>query len=356
MVSCTAETQQAVSEIRQAFSSLLEGFHFAFVVSNPREPDNPIVYASSSFFELTGYSPAEVLGRNCRFLQGPETSHQAVLEIRDAIREDRPCSTCLVNYKKDGTKFWNAFYLEPIRCVESGCVLYYVGAQADVTQLVEQGGAQCVATAAHEEQQRAEQVRRQLSDHRQEWQQAQPTCAADSRVPSSMLCALSKIQDCFVLADPNLPDCPIVYASPTFLRMTGYPCSEVLGRNCRFLQGPGTDPVQVANLRDAMAACPPRAVTVTLLNYRKSGEPFWNCLHVAPVRDADGRVQFYAGVQLDITAHHETVQQAAASAAAALATKGIVGAVRVAARALSRHGLRRAPAFQQPPHHAVGAI
>ena len=70
MVSCTAETQQAVSEIRQAFSSLLEGFQFAFVVSNPREPDNPIVYASPSFFELTGYSPAEVLGRNCRFLQG----------------------------------------------------------------------------------------------------------------------------------------------------------------------------------------------------------------------------------------------------------------------------------------------
>ena len=49
-------------------------------------------------------------------------------------------------------------------------------------------------------------------------------------------CLYCSLQDCFVLSDPNLPDCPIVYASPTFLRMTGYPCAEVLGRNCRFLQ------------------------------------------------------------------------------------------------------------------------
>jgi hypothetical protein len=62
------------------------------------------------------------------------------------------------------------------------------------------------------------------------------------------------------------------------------------------MQGPGTDPEQVAQLRAAMASTPPRAVTVTLLNYHKDGTPFWNCLHVAPVRDANGRVQFFAGV------------------------------------------------------------
>jgi hypothetical protein len=68
------------------------------------------------------------------------------------------------------------------------------------------------------------------------------------------------------------------------------PCrSEVIGRNCRFLQGPGTDPAELQRLRDAIKADPPRPVTVTLLNYRYDGTPFWNALHVAPVRDAKVR-------------------------------------------------------------------
>lgn len=221
------ETRSAVAQIEQAFSQLLHDHSFAFVISNPREPDCPIVYASAGFFSLTQYTPAEVLGRNCRFLQGkwavwalrvgsvvqhrssgvfphcgvlalgsglkecpprlvrlpagPETSHAKVLEIRDAIREDRSCSVVLLNYKKDGTQFWNrlvsvgaqsrllqgralcrclrlhwqclsrercaavnlstgalnsvvphcscSFHLAPIRCPETGCVQYYVGLQ-----------------------------------------------------------------------------------------------------------------------------------------------------------------------------------------------------------------------------------
>jgi hypothetical protein len=62
--------------------------------------------------------------------------------------------------------------------------------------------------------------------------------------------------------------------------------SEVVGRNCRFLQGPGTDPAEVQRLRGAVTADPPQPVTVTLLNYKRGGEPFWNALHVAPIRDA----------------------------------------------------------------------
>ncbi len=60
----------------------------------------------------------------------------------------------------------------------------------------------------------------------------------------------------------------------------------MVGRNCRFLQGPGTDEAEVQRLRDAISADPPQPVTVTLLNYKKGGQPFWNALHVAPIRDA----------------------------------------------------------------------
>ena len=64
----------------------------------------------------------------------------------------------------------------------------------------------------------------------------------------------------------------------------------MLGRNCRFLQGAQTDKAEVQRMRDAMAADPPRAVTVKLLNYKVNGQPFWNALHIAPIRSADGRV------------------------------------------------------------------
>lgn len=76
---------------------------------------------------------------------------------------------------------------------------------------------------------------------------------------------------------------------------------KVVGRNCRFLQGPGTDPAEVAKLRDAIKANPPQPVTVSLLNYRADGRPFINYLHVAPIRDAAGAVLFFVGVQLDVT-------------------------------------------------------
>jgi PAS domain S-box-containing protein len=102
-----------------------------------------------------------------------------------------------------------------------------------------------------------------------------------------------------VIGDPRLPDCPLVFVNPAFLRMTGYAEAEVLGRNCRFLQGPRTDPKPVAMLREAIAAR--RPVTVELLNHRKDGRPFVNELHVGPVFDADGALTAFIGIQHDVT-------------------------------------------------------
>ncbi|DBA83421.1 TPA: hypothetical protein ACH3X2_006558 [Trebouxia sp. C0005] len=121
-------------------------------------------------------------------------------------------------------------------------------------------------------------------------------------LPSSLLAPLMRLQKSFVLSDPRLPDCPIVHASTAFLLMTGYPRDAVVGRNCRFLQGPQTDRAEVQRMHDAITADPPQPITVRLLNYRIDGQPFWNNLHVAPIRSASGEVMFFVGVQLDITA------------------------------------------------------
>lgn len=114
---------------------------------------------------------------------------------------------------------------------------------------------------------------------------------------------LSQILDAAVtgitVSDPDLEDNPIVYANEVFERITGYRQEEILGRNCRFLQGQDRDQEQIARLRAAVAAQQP--LTVTLRNYRKDGTLFRNRLSVRPLYDQAGQLIYYLGVQHDVT-------------------------------------------------------
>ena len=96
------------------------------------------------------------------------------------------------------------------------------------------------------------------------------------------------------------PGRPLIYVNAGFERLTGYAAAEAIGRNCRFLQGPDTDPETTA---DHPPRAPRRApVTVQVLNYRKGGKQFWNRLSITPLRDGEGRVTHFIGVQSDVTA------------------------------------------------------
>ena len=102
----------------------------------------------------------------------------------------------------------------------------------------------------------------------------------------------------------RLPDQPLVYVNPAFERLAGLPAEQLLGRNCRFLQDPDTDPAAVARIRAAVAAG--EECRETVLNVRgPERTPWWNELHLAPVRDAAGTVVQYIGVQVDVTARVE---------------------------------------------------
>lgn len=109
-----------------------------------------------------------------------------------------------------------------------------------------------------------------------------------------------------VITDPARHDNPIVFCNEAFQKLTGYAREEIIGRNCRFLQGPETDMSQVALIRDAIAAG--RDIDVDLLNYRKDGSTFWNALYLSPVRDTDGVVRFFFASQLDVTDRIEAHQ------------------------------------------------
>ncbi len=117
--------------------------------------------------------------------------------------------------------------------------------------------------------------------------------------------ALDVAAEGITIADARLPDRPLIYANEGFERITGYPVAEVLGRNCRFLQGPRTDPAAIAEIRAAVAE--PRECVVEILNYRKDGSTFWNRLSITPVRSLSGSVTHYIGIQSDVTARREAV-------------------------------------------------
>lgn len=102
-----------------------------------------------------------------------------------------------------------------------------------------------------------------------------------------------------VVTDPSLPDNPIVFVNEAFQKLSGYARDEIVGHNCRFLQGPATDRAEVARLRAALAAG--EAVDVEMLNYRKDGSTFWNALFLSPVRNEAGEIVYFFGSQFDVT-------------------------------------------------------
>ncbi len=102
-------------------------------ITDPSREDNPIIYANDKFTEVTGYPRDEILGRNCRFLQGPKTDADAVADLRDAIDSETPVTAELVNYRKDGTKFWNRVSVAPVHAAD-GTLRNYVGFQQDITE------------------------------------------------------------------------------------------------------------------------------------------------------------------------------------------------------------------------------
>ena len=98
------------------------------VITNPALPDNPMIFISDEFEKQTGYSPQEALGRNCRFLQGPDTDPRAVEAIRRALESESAIVIDLLNYRKDGTKFWNRLRIRPLYG-DDGKVMFFAGAQ-----------------------------------------------------------------------------------------------------------------------------------------------------------------------------------------------------------------------------------
>ncbi|KAL1809531.1 phototropin-2 isoform X2 [Daucus carota subsp. sativus] len=376
-------------KVSQELKAALATLQQTFVVSDATKPDLPVVYASTGFFEMTGYSAREVIGNNCRFLQGPETDRKEVAKIRDAVEKGTSYCGRLYNYKKNGTPFWNLLTITPIKD-DSGNTIKFIGMQVEVSKYTEGKSekelrpnglptslirydarekqkalgsiTEVMQTVKHPsfhiesldddtneqsdkkklncttqtpqwnpiEHSTIEPVKSEYASvvgHRR-WSSSKVEKFEDQSIIISevkhsdswdnvnaerhvrqgidLATTLERIEKNFVITDPRLPDNPIIFASDSFLTLTEFTREEILGRNCRFLQGPDTDQAVVQNIRDAIRE--QREVTVQLINYSKSGKKFWNLFHLQPMRDQKGELQYFIGVQLDGSDHMEPLR------------------------------------------------
>ncbi|KAI3467401.1 hypothetical protein Pfo_024064 [Paulownia fortunei] len=374
--------------VREALNELPD----CFTITDPCISGHPIVFASNGFLKMVGYSKDEVIGKNGRIFQGPETDRRSVMEIREAIREERAIQINLLNYRKDGTPFWMLFQMCPVFSKEDGTVINFVGVQVPILRKPKQSGLgimknevnlredgagirdtvfRCcrreVCSDSILELRRASALESVSSHDDREVEINEPCEASElektkasaaisnilsvlthySELTGRFVCrkrccltgngllgaslniSLGRIKQSFVLTDALLPDMPIVYASEAFLKLTGYARHEVLGQNCRFLSGIDTDPTTQFQIKECIRS--QQACTVRILNYRKDRTSFWNFLHISPVRNASGKVAFFVGIQIDD--RHKNQETHGLSPE--MRQLSVVGAVKVAVRSLS---------------------
>ena len=131
------------------FAAAFKATRMPMIITDPRQPDNPIIFSNSAFSDLTGYSQEELIGRNCRLLQGAATDMTVVQDIREAVRSEQSIAVDILNYRKDGTTFWNALFISPVRD-QAGEVIYFFASQLDFTQVKERQSELAAARSAAE--------------------------------------------------------------------------------------------------------------------------------------------------------------------------------------------------------------
>ncbi|MGM0706589.1 MAG: PAS domain-containing protein, partial [Bacteroidota bacterium] len=174
------------AEVKDLLQRTIEAANNSVVVTDMRQPDNPIIYVNQGFKALTGYDEDEILGRNCRFLQRHpdgtmDNDQAAVRAIREAVRKGRYARVVLRNYRKSGEMFWNELYLTPIED-DNGDVRYFVGVQNDITERVELNQSL---------ERRVEQRTSTLKEQRDELEHAKERAEAANRAKSVFLANMS---------------------------------------------------------------------------------------------------------------------------------------------------------------------
>jgi len=126
-----------ISDLNAFLPDILDQAKNGITITDPNEPDNPIIYVNEAFSEIFGYSMEEIIGKNCRFLQNNDKEQAEIKNIRNAIKEEKDITATLRNYHKDGTLIYNEITISPIFDKTTDKVKYFLGVQKDVTNLIQ---------------------------------------------------------------------------------------------------------------------------------------------------------------------------------------------------------------------------
>ncbi|WP_435186767.1 PAS domain S-box protein [Halobellus sp. EA9] len=251
------EREHNLQRIEQAVESASHAIYIT-------DTDGIIEYVNPAFEELTGFTQTEVVGKTPRVLDSGEMSDEYFNELWETLLAGDVWTEEIINRRKNGETYTARQTIAPV--TDGDHIHAFVAIQEDIT----------------ERKEREEKLTRRTE------------AIDDAPVGIS-------------IADPDRDDNPLIYVNDRFVELTGYPREEVLGRNCRFLQGENTDPDTVGRIREAIDAEEP--VSVDLRNYRKDGTEFWNHLEIAPVRDDTGEVVNWIGFQQDVTERKQRQEQ-----------------------------------------------
>jgi PAS domain S-box-containing protein len=251
------ERERDLQRIKQAVQS---ADHAIYIT----DTDGTIEYVNPGFEELTGFTQSEVVGDTPRVLDSGTMSDTYFDDLWETIRSGNVWQEEIINRRKNGEAYTASQTIAPV--TDGDDIHAFVAIQEDITE--------------RKEREAALRRRKQAVD------------AAPIGVS---------------LSDPNQEDNPLIYVNDAFVEITGYSRDDVLGKNCRCLQGENTDPDQVAIIREAIQAQKP--VSIDLRNYRKDGTEFWNHLEIAPVKNDTGEVINYIGFQQDVTGRKQRQEQ-----------------------------------------------
>ena len=260
-----ARTSPTIKNFPGLLAVCIDRLNDAIVITEAHPVNTPgprIVWANQVFYERNGYSPEEVLGQSPRILQGPATDRATLDRVRAALESWQSVRVETLNYRKDGTTYWNEFEIVPI-ADEKGEFTHWVSVQRDISE--------------------RKQFEKILG-------------ASDS--------ALKAISQGVLIGDAKGK---ISSVNEAFQTITGFAKDEILGRTCQFLQGPATDASTVEAIRQTLERGAEYAGEI--INYRKDGTTFWNDLRISPVFNAHGQVAQFIGITRDITEHKQTEEK-----------------------------------------------
>ncbi|MFC7042271.1 PAS domain-containing protein [Halonotius sp. GCM10025705] len=223
-------------------------------IADANQPDLPLIYVNDEFVELTGYPREEVLGRNCRFLQGEKTRNEPVRKIRRAIENCEPVTVELRNYRKEGMMFWSRVSIQPVRN-DAGEVTHFFGYQEDISD-------------------------------RKAYQQEKTLFEIQAE----------SVDKCVFITDS---EGTIEYVNPQFERTTGYTAAEAIGNTPRLIKSDAQDSSFYQNLWETITAGEVWQATIT--NKRKTGERYEVDQKIVPITEVEGEITHFVCIEEDIT-------------------------------------------------------